>query len=137
MKLHDRSIWDQKTMWKESIWTDECPFCKEEESTTVWKWKYWKIVYNKYPYNWLKNNLLLVPYRHCEHTMELNNDELIELKDADKFFNEYYKGENYFSFIRQTNGGKSIKHLHYHYLPWILYSDKLENIMKNQHIKNN
>jgi hypothetical protein len=45
----------------------------------------------------------LIPNRHIEHTKDLNNNELLELKDAESFINDYYKGENYFSFIRQTN----------------------------------
>ena len=130
MKLQERKIWDLKMIWNESIWKDNCPFCKDDDWLKIWEWKYWNIRHNKYPYNWLKNHLLLIPYRHIEHTMDLNNDELIELKIADKFFNEYYKPENYFSIIRQTNWWKSIKHLHYHYLPWILYSSKLEKILK-------
>jgi hypothetical protein len=47
------------------------------------------------------------------------------------FMKNWYKWEkNYFSFIRQTEGWRSIEHLHYHYLPWkISFSDETwENI---------
>lgn len=121
--------------WKDSIWKENCPFCIDEDNITIWKWKYLNIRHNKYPYNWLKNHLLLIPNRHIEHTKDLNNNELLELKDAESFINDYYKGENYFSFIRQTNWWKSIKHVHYHYLPWKLYSNSVEELLLKQNNK--
>lgn len=132
MVLQDRSIWDKLTKWKEAIWKKWCPFCLEEQEITLWKWNYWHIRKNKYPYNWNEKHLLLIPNRHIEHTSDLNNEELIELKEAEKFLKDFYKEENYFSFIRQTNWWKSIKHIHYHYIPWILYSSELEKILTNK-----
>ncbi len=131
MQIHNRNIWDKMVKWKESIWIENCPFCKNDDTLTIWKWKYWKIKNNKYPYNWSKQHLLLISNRHIEHTKELNNNELIELKVAEDFFSNYYKDKDYFSFIRQTNWWKSIKHIHYHYIPWKLYSSELEKILKN------
>lgn len=132
MVLKDRKIWDEMTRWKKAIWKDWCPFCLEEEIITLWKWKYLHIRMNKYPYAGIKKHLLLIPNRHIEHTKDLNNDELIELKEAESFLKDFYKEDNYFSFIRQTNWWKSIKHIHYHYIPWILYSSKLESILTNK-----
>lgn len=131
MKLHNRNLWDEMTRWKESIWKENCPFCENDDLLTIWKWKYLHIKHNKYPYNWLNDHLLLIPYRHIEHTKELNKEELIEIQKAEKFFSDYYQDKDYFSLIRQTNAGKSIKHIHYHYIPWKLYSSELENILKN------
>lgn len=131
MKIHDRNIWEKMVKWKESIWEENCPFCIYDDWLTIWKWKYLQIRNNKYPYNWLKNHLLLIPYRHIEHTKELNDNELLEIRKAEEFFSDYYKDSDYFSLIRQTNGGKSIKHVHYHYIPWKIYSNELEKILKN------
>jgi len=130
MKLFDRKIWDEKTKWKQSIWIDECPFCINDDWLTLWQWQHWNIRKNKYPYNWLTNHLLLITNRHIEHTKELNNDELLEIKKAENFLYDYYKWIDYFSLIRQTNWWKSIKHIHYHYIPWTLYSSDVEKILK-------
>jgi diadenosine tetraphosphate (Ap4A) HIT family hydrolase len=130
MEKHSRKLWDDMTRWRESIWKEECPFCELNDSLIIWKWKYWNIRHNKYPYAWLDKHLLLIPNKHKEHTKELSHKELMEIKIAEQFFSEYYGCENYFSLIRQTNWWKSIKHLHYHYIPWILYSNKLEKILK-------
>lgn len=131
MQIHDRNIWDKMTRWKDSIWKENCPFCNYNENTKIWEWNYFYIIHNKYPYNWLKDHLLLIPYRHIEHTKELNDDELLEIRIAEQFLSDYYKEKDYFSLIRQTNAWKSIKHIHYHYIPWKLYSSDLEKILKN------
>ncbi|MDD2871703.1 MAG: HIT domain-containing protein [Candidatus Gracilibacteria bacterium] len=131
MKLHNRNLWDEMTRGKESIGKEDCPFCENDDLLTIWKGKYLHIKHNKYPYNGLNDHLLLIPYRHIEHTKELNKEELIEIQKAEKFFSDYYQDKDYFSLIRQTNAGKSIKHIHYHYIPGKLYSSELENILKN------
>lgn len=135
--MKDRKIWMEKMKWKDSIWIENCPFCQDNsESDNLWfvkKFKFWNIKKNLYPYNWIKDHLLLIPYRHIEHTKLLNENELIELKEINEFIEKYFGEQNYFSFIRETNWWKSVKHIHYHYLPWILFSDKMEEIMKEQH----
>lgn len=125
-------------IWKDSIGKEDCPFCKkstEEKKLILWEWKYWKIIHNKYPYNWLKNHLLVVPYKHKEHTKDLSKTEFWELKEIEVFMKKYYGEKNYFSFIRQSNWWKSIKHLHYHYLPGIIYSNYIEKALSEQNIK--
>lgn len=126
----DRNIWTQMREGKDSLWKEDCPFCKDDEYL-IKKFDFWNIYQNKYPYLWEQRHLLLTPIRHIEHTKELHIDELSELPKIEAFIEAYYSGENYFSFIRQTNDGKTIKHLHYHYLPWILYSKNMEDILKN------
>lgn len=133
--MKDRQIWLDKMDWKDSIWIEDCPFCKDN-CDWIWiikKFKNWYIKKNLYPYNWIEQHLLLIPYRHIEHTKFLNTEELNELSEIYRFIEDFFSGENYFSFIRETNWGKSIKHIHYHYLPWCLYSTSLEWIMKVQH----
>lgn len=138
MKLESRKKWYELTKWKDCIWRESCPFCiesKEEKKLTIWKWKYWEIKHNKYPYANLKNHLLVIPKRHVENTKNLTIEEFGELKKVEEFMNEYYSNQNYFSFIRETNWWKSIKHLHYHFIPWILYSTHLEKSLIKQNLK--
>lgn len=137
MERFDRQIWINKTLWKEALWIDECPFCEWNDWELIKKFEKWKLILNKYPYNWINNHLLLIPLEHKEHTKELNNKELLELREVEEHILNYYKWENYFSFIRQTNWWKTVKHLHYHYLPWSLHSWDLEKIMEKQHITSN
>lgn len=137
MELHQRSKWEEIVAWKEPLWIEECPFCnitKEEEKLLVFETKYWQIRHNKYPYNWFKNHLIAIPKRHVEITKDLSEKEFSDLKEVEKFMHEYYKWENFFSFIRETNWWKSIKHLHYHFLPGIIYAKALEKMFDEQNI---
>ena len=114
---------------------DNCDFCSDNFSTTneiIKEFEYWVILYTKYNYFNERNHLLVIPKAHKEHTEELSPDEMVDFINVEKFMNKFYLDLwlDYFSFIRQTNGWKSIKHLHYHYLPWALYSNKVEEMLK-------
>ena len=78
----------------------------------------------------MNNHLLLIPNKHVELTKDLTIQEYSEMKEAESFLSNYYKWVDYFSLIRQTNWWKSIRHLHYHYLPGKLPSSDLEKILK-------
>lgn len=109
---------------------DICPFCKIEEDEKplfVHKTKYWQIRYNKYPYYWYKQNLLVLPIDHKIHTIDLSNEELIDYKNIEIYMKDYFWEKNYFSLIRQTTGWRSAEHLHYHYLEWIFTHSKEDN----------
>lgn len=115
---------------------ENCPFCEtsnEQKKYLIHETKYWKIVYNKFPYYWNKKHIMAIPKRHIKYTVELNNEELIDYKNIEIYMKEYYKlSNNYYSFIRQTTGWRSIEHLHYHYLPWHISFDEKskENIFR-------
>lgn len=111
-----------------------CPFCiisEEEKSLFIHETKYWKIIYNKFPY-YSKKHLMAIPKRHIIYTTHLNDNELIDYKNIESYMKELYKWNNYYSFIRQSTWWRSIEHLHYHYLPWhISYDEKShENIFR-------
>lgn len=132
--MKDREIWMKKMAWKESLWIEECPFCLNEDKDLIVKiFENWKLVKNLYPYNWIKDHLLLIPKRHVEHSKYLNEEELKELSTINEFIEKYFSWQNYFSFLRETNWWKSIKHLHYHFLPGILFSLDMEKMMEEQH----
>lgn len=125
----NRNEWLLKIKNKEAIWKEACPFCDIKEERIIKEFDFWIILQNKYPYNWYTNHLMAIPKKHRELTSDLSLIEIKEFKKVSIFMKKYYNKENYFSFIRETNWWKSIKHLHYHYLPWILYSTKLESII--------
>lgn len=115
------------------LWKWNCPFCwKKNAEYIIWTWRYWSICHNKYPYLWLTNHLMAIPHRHVIKSSELSKEEYWELQEISSFMENYYKWENYFSFLRETNGGRSLEHLHYHFLPGVIYSTALEEMLKNQ-----
>lgn len=133
----DRTEWIEIVNKNGIIWKENCPFCKPEEKDekpVLYKTKYWEIRYNKYPYWWLKKHLLVFPIRHVEEKYKLLDEELLWLKEINIFIEKFYSWEAYFSFIRETFSWRSIKHIHYHYIPWDIYGEDLADFLnKKQH----
>lgn len=128
MKQQDRNIWMKHIEKNGIIGEKDCPFCKRDEYL-LQEFHFWNVLKNKYPYKNLEKHILLVPKRHIDHAKYLLPEELAEIPEIEKYIERYFSGEDYFSFTRHTNEGKSIEHIHYHYLPGKLYSDKLESIL--------
>jgi hypothetical protein len=62
---------------------DGCPFCNREGLKTF---KYWKVIYNRFPYDRIaKEHHLLVPLRHINEDV-LTKKELDELKSIKNGF---------------------------------------------------
>lgn len=125
-------FWDRKNYVDQNpyLTKDICPFCKIEEDEKpllVHKTKYWEIRFNKYPYYWYKQNLLVFPIEHKILTTELTNEELIDFKNIEIFMKNFFWEKSYFSFIRQTTSWRSAEHLHYHYLEWMFIHSKVDN----------
>jgi diadenosine tetraphosphate (Ap4A) HIT family hydrolase len=59
---------------------------------------------------------MAVPYAHKLYFLELSNEEIIELKDIHIFVKDFFKGNNYFSFTRESMANRSVEHLHMHFL---------------------
>jgi len=127
-----RDIW--KNREKELVWKEDCPFCdiNSQWDCVIWKGKYWYIQHNMYPYLWLKENIMAIPYSHKTFTHELSSEEYAEMSEVQKFVKSFFWDREYFSFIRETLWKRSIEHLHYHYLPWVLRTSRLENILREQ-----
>jgi len=121
MKLLTRDEY-HKQKWKTVFWFDDCPFCKSEEQIghTIWKWKYWYIIHNQSPYSWNDRHIMAVPYEHKVYSVELSNEEILELKGINNFVRDFFAWENYFSATRESMANRSVEHLHIHYIPWKL-----------------
>lgn len=129
MELHDRHLWDNRNNSKIIVWKDSCMFCINdwvEKQYIIKETKHWSIRYNKYPYYWDKEHLMVIPKKHKEYTSDLNWEELKDYKNIELFMAEYYKWKHYYSFIRQSMWWRSIKHLHYHYITWKLSYKEVE-----------
>ena len=76
-----RDIW--KNREKELVWIENCPFCdlSSQWDCVIWKGQYWYIQHNMYPYLWLKENIMAIPYSHKTFTYELSSEELLEFRN--------------------------------------------------------
>lgn len=128
-ELFSRDDWEKNKPLDK--WEKNCPLCKEKD-LIIWEWEYLRVIHNKHPILWLQNHLMVIPKRHVIHTKDINSKEASEMIEVEKFMSDFYENENYFSFIRQTLDWKSLAHIHYHYLPWILYYENLEQMLKKQ-----
>lgn len=127
-----RDVW--KAREKELVWIENCPFCdlNSQGDCVIWKGKYWYIQHNMYPYLWLKEHIMAVPFSHKTFTYELTSEEWSEFSEVQKFVKSFFWDREYFSFIRETLSNRSIEHLHYHFLPWVLRTSRIENILREQ-----
>ena len=127
MEILDRKQWKIP----EDKWKSDCPLCKEE-NLCIWEWKHLKVIHNKYAVNGLKNHYMLIPKRHIVFIKELNDEEILEIREAEIFLEGQYGDQRYFSFTRNALENRSLEHLHYHYMPGNIYYSTLENMMKDQ-----
>lgn len=122
--IQDMPFFERKIYLDKNPYTTKknCQFCKmeiDDFDLILHKTKYWVIVYNKYPYYWEKENLLVFPIKHSAFTYELKRKEFEDYKNVEIFMKNYFWEENYFSFIRQWTWWRSVEHIHYHYLKGI------------------
>lgn len=131
MNFWTREQWNK--LKPEDLWKDECPFCKPKVTPLIKEFTHWFVCHNKYPYGWLKDNLLVIPKKHRKYTYELESQEWEEFPEVEKFIHSFYWDTNYFSFIRQSCKWRSLEHLHYHYLPWVVSGSHVEHILQTQY----
>ena len=127
MKFRDLEEYIKK--WK-FIWKENCPFCKidwDEKDFLIFETKYWTVRYNKYPYFWNTKHLLSCPKKHKKFTYELTKAELGDIKEVELLIKTFYKWEEYFSFIREGIWWRSAEHLHYHFLPGIIFPETIDS----------
>ena len=106
--------------WKNRFTKKDCPFCRDiikNAERIIWKWKYWAILYNLYPYiQWWKH-IMLIPLNHHQYTHDISSEEYSELNEAQKYIKNFYNKDWYFSFTRESMNERSVEHIHIHYLP--------------------
>ncbi|MCP4523779.1 MAG: HIT family protein [Candidatus Gracilibacteria bacterium] len=128
MDLGTRDEWS-KIMPKD-MGKSNCPFCDISKTPVLKVFTHWFICYNKYPYGGNKNHLLLIPKKHKQFASLLSPEETQELPLIEKFLEKHFNKTDYFSFTRHTYQGRSLEHLHYHYLPGIVTPSDIELILQ-------
>lgn len=128
-----------KILWKKwYIWLNECPFCpmsKKEDTTRIWSWKYWFIIYNIASYSWDHRHIMAIPHRHVIYSRDLNERECAELPIVHEQVKNFFWDEEYFSFTRETFGDwacRSVEHLHMHFLVGRLYGSYLRKMLQDE-----
>lgn len=134
MKLLSRDTWYNCN--PQDKWAQDCPFCHTENSGNkeyiIWKGKHWFICHNKYPILGLENQLMAIPYRHIIYSCDLNDDERIEFWEVEKFMKDFYDIPNYFMFIREGLEGRSLEHIHYHFVPGRIPYEDIASMLQKQ-----
>ena len=72
---------------------DDCPFCinlKKDSAQVLWKNKGWAILVNTYPYTLEGKHIMLVPINHRHFFHEINDEELLCLREAYDFIKSYF-----------------------------------------------
>ena len=115
-------------------WRDGCPFCDSlsQDQHTLWKGKYWYILYNLFPYSGDDQHLMAVPYVHKAFSHELDQDEISELSDIYAFMKNFYGDRQYFSCTRESMANRSIEHFHMHFIPGKLQGSHLRKMLELQ-----
>lgn len=124
--IQNMIFWDREEYTKNNPYftKENCPFCEEieeDKKLILHETDFWQIRFNKFPYYWNNQNLMAFPKKHKTYTTELSDEEILDYKNVEKYMKDYFKWKNYYSFIRQGTWWRSIEHIHYHYLEWIIY----------------
>lgn len=131
-----RSEYDQFLNGRWMLEAHECPFCdtSSQEEYRIWKWKYWEILYNKYPYVLDGNHIMAVPLTHKEFFTELTDEEVAEIKQVHEEVKKFFWDKTYFSFCREVHGqkSKSVKHYHIQFIAGELQGSYLQKMLQNQ-----
>jgi len=99
----------------------DCPFCTKlvKNETILFETDLWIVKENDYPYNNIDKHLLVFPKRHIKKTSQINKKEWEDYYNIQQFMYNFFWNKEFFSFIRHTEGNKSVEHLHFHYLSWL------------------
>lgn len=102
----------------------ECPFCDEThfKGQLVAENKTSALIISLAPYQ--KHHLLIIPKRHIEKLLEINDNEIADINTLQKIAVKLFYGLGYVDMsvlVREgENIGKSVKHLHYHIVPEVM-----------------
>lgn len=119
---------------KSIFWKEDCPFCMylKTNEWVVWKWEYWAIIYNQYPYIMDGTHFMLIPTRHVCFSHELSTLEYSEIPYAYAYIRDFYGDIPYFSFTRESFNERSVEHVHTHFISGDLTRRSVTEMLKEQ-----
>ncbi len=129
MNLQSREYWENNK--PADMWASNCPLCSEKENL-MYETLHWKVLQNKYPILGLAHHLMAVPKKHILLAKEIPDEVFLDYKNIEIFMSEFYKNQDYFTFMRESIHGRSLEHIHYHFLPGQIWYKDLENMLWKQ-----
>jgi len=111
---------------------EHCPFCDPDEKMVFRKGEYWYLIHNLAPYTGDERHLMAIPYEHVVYFTDLSSEHLLELPWIYKKVQEFFWEMSFFSFTRESVAGRSVEHLHMHFVPWVLEGRYLRKMLQNQ-----
>ncbi len=129
-----KSLGDKKRFWKE-----DCPFCRDIQTgeRVYWKWEYWSVLYNSYPYILSGDHFMAIPIRHVTYGHELTSNEWSELSRIQEHLRETFRNVDYFSFTRESLAERSVEHYHMHFIKGDITRRAIIEMLKEQWIDTN
>ena len=79
---------------------------------------------------------MAAPKKHFILAKDMPKEVFADYKNVEIFVADFYKDQNYFTFMRESLRSRSIEHLHYHFLPGQLFYKHLENMLLEQGFQN-
>lgn len=129
MQLFSRNDWEKNK--PQDMGATNCPLCNEKQNV-IHETTYWKIVRNKYPILGLQDHLMALPKEHIILAKDVNTEAYKDYREVETFMHHYFDNKNYFTFMRESIWGRSLEHLHYHFLPWQIWYKDLEHMLEKQ-----
>ncbi len=84
----------------------------------------------------MKEHIMAIPKKHYILAKDISDEVYVDYRNVEKFVSDFYENKNYFTFMRETVQGRSLEHIHYHFLPGILYYNALEKMLLEQWFTN-
>lgn len=136
MKLFDRKIWEN--IQPADLWSKQCAFCEEnlEKEYCIYETEHWRILHNKFPVLWLRNQIMAIPKYHYKMAYEIPEHVMADYVNIEKYVYDFYKWWSYFTFMRESIQNRSLEHIHYHFLPGKINYKHLEYILMDQGFTN-
>ena len=79
---------------------------------------------------------MAIPKAHIRLAHEIPWEVMADYPNIERFVYDYFDGESYFTFMRESLQNRSLEHVHYHFLPWKINYKHLEYILLEQGFTN-
>ncbi|NDK10138.1 hypothetical protein GW846_05175 [Candidatus Gracilibacteria bacterium] len=129
MNTQSREYWEKNK--PTDLGASNCPLCQEAENI-LYETKHWKIIKNKYPILGLDNHCMAIPKEHVIFAKDLSDVQYLDYKNVEHYMFSYFKNSDYFTFMRESLSGRSLEHLHYHFLPGQIWYKDVESMLQKQ-----
>lgn len=132
MKLLARDIWEQTQPW--DLGASTCVFCEAyiEKEYIIFETEHWRVLHNKYPVLWLREQIMAIPKNHIKCAYEIPPEVMAEFPQVEKFVSDFFAEKRYFMFMRESLKSRSLEHIHYHFVPGKINYSHLEYILLEQ-----